>query len=499
VPNHATAAGVNPNRGSVYANGSSGSAIGNFTVLEYPFLTGKNFAGKNIHFSCRSSAPGAALSLYPFSSKTGWNFGLRSTAGNWKVWHVGSPDGGKIDYATNTGFIINPSATDGVFASGGTLDTAAVLSIASLSRSQTGASGDWWQSLWAMGRTVLGGGSVGRPMTIEHIHNLCSVGKERIVTKVQGSSALLISMDIQLGDGTVPLYANLSSTAIEFPGQYSVAEKTGLYNSVDNLCGLRFNLAASNVVDISGALISSASKFIFQVDSASSASATFTTTGATLTGAGDVQLFNFTAPWSSMTFSRCDTVYANGAKIENCKFIEPLSCGVITGYPDRIKNTSFTSAGSGHAIELTTPGTYTLDGNTFAGYGASASTDATIYNNSGGLVVLNVINTEGSVPTVRNGSGASTTVNYPVTFTVTGILTGAEVRLLGASGSEYAGGVESASASSNTWTYSWAGATDAAEFVVILGGYKIIRQAVTLGYDNKTIDIIMQPEGAYIP
>ena len=76
------------------------------------------------------------------------------------------------------------------------------------------------------------------------------------------------------------------------------------------------------------------------------------------------------------------------------------------------------TGGTGHAIEIDTTGTYAFTGNTFTGYGADASNDAAIYNNSGGAVTINILG-GGDTPTVRNGASASTTINNTVAVTVT--------------------------------------------------------------------------------
>jgi len=92
-----------------------------------------------------------------------------------------------------------------------------------------------------------------------------------------------------------------------------------------------------------------------------------------------------------------------------------------------LTESSFTQSADGHAIEITTPGTYTLSSLDFVGYGADGTLSAAIYNNSGGAVTLNLSGTTGV--TVRNGTGASTQVNNAVTLTVTGIPNGLEARL----------------------------------------------------------------------
>jgi hypothetical protein len=93
----------------------------------------------------------------------------------------------------------------------------------------------------------------------------------------------------------------------------------------------------------------------------------------------------------------------------------------------------------GHAIEITTlPATavFSLTSDTYAGYGANNTNDATIYNNSGQDVTLNI--TGGTVPTVRNGTSASTTVTATINVTVSNMKDFSEVRIY-SSGTEIAG------------------------------------------------------------
>jgi hypothetical protein len=90
-----------------------------------------------------------------------------------------------------------------------------------------------------------------------------------------------------------------------------------------------------------------------------------------------------------------------------------------TGYTSGLDltNTTFVSGGTGHAIYITQAGTYDFTNLTFSGYGAGETTNAAIYNNSGGAVTINATNCSGL--TVRNGASATTTVNASVTLTVT--------------------------------------------------------------------------------
>ena len=154
-------------------------------------------------------------------------------------------------------------------------------------------------------------------------------------------------------------------------------------------------------------------------------------------------------------------VTCNGATVKNCTFLDmrtatPISAvyqlRVTTTTPvltnnkyvncatailwdrnadvsTKIDGSSFTSGGTGHAIEFGTnsPTTHTLTNVTFTGYGGTAgsnptassgSTDAAIYNNSGKTITINI--TGGTTPAVRNGAGSTTVV---VAGTVTTTIT----------------------------------------------------------------------------
>lgn len=109
-------------------------------------------------------------------------------------------------------------------------------------------------------------------------------------------------------------------------------------------------------------------------------------------------------------------------------------------------NFTFESGGTGHGVYITAPGTYGLSNWNFSGYStadpgdnlvsSSGSTDAMVYNNSGGAVQLNVSGGIGGNITIRNGASATTTVVATINITITNIVTGSEVRMY-----DFTGGV----------------------------------------------------------
>jgi len=103
---------------------------------------------------------------------------------------------------------------------------------------------------------------------------------------------------------------------------------------------------------------------------------------------------------------------------------------ITTNSLNKIENhMSDNTGGTGHFVEITATGTYDWDGNVTSGYAgtigsnlvaSSGNSSATIYNNSGGAVTINVIN-GATTPSVRNGATATTTVNAGVVSTAVNV------------------------------------------------------------------------------
>jgi hypothetical protein len=120
---------------------------------------------------------------------------------------------------------------------------------------------------------------------------------------------------------------------------------------------------------------------------------------------GSAQVNSGKVPFSNTTIN--STTDANGGWIIDSN----TDVSVVSGI-------TFISDGTGHAIYITATGTFSITDFNFSGYGADDTTDAVIYNNSGGAVTLNITGGSGSI-TVRNGAGASTTINNAVTLEIT--------------------------------------------------------------------------------
>jgi len=134
----------------------------------------------------------------------------------------------------------------------------------------------------------------------------------------------------------------------------------------------------------------------------------------------DMDTFTFQSNTTSTgtTFRRCNIVTQGNSQFTSCTFDSSRSTlgALVTDNPDKLDYCTFTAASgiTSHGIILASGcagGSYTLTGDIFTGYaGVDGSTGSeAVYNNSGGAVTLAIAG-GGTVPSVRNGSGASTNV-----------------------------------------------------------------------------------------
>jgi hypothetical protein len=177
------------------------------------------------------------------------------------------------------------------------------------------------------------------------------------------------------------------------------------------------------------------------------------------------------------TFRRINGIYQDDNIFDGCTFSNPASAvGLIADDIELISNCNFESDGTGHAIELLPAhagNSYTFTGNTFSLYAsANGSTgNEVIFNNSGGEVTINIEGTT-NVPSYRNGTSATTIINLTVSLTLTGIVSGSEVRIQEARGSAPSGAelyhVETTTGADVVWTYNYSGFSPTQEIDIIV-------------------------------
>ena len=437
--------GINP----VHSVGAATtSAAGNWSGATTVLASANyvNISGKNVLVHTGPPTPLQYQSLASAAAGKGIAFGMASATNgtNFKVWHV-SGAGTSFLANRNVPCIINSGNTTGVIGSNGTFDPTSVKVFGYFVSSVGSTSQEQFYMVWVLDTITIAGGNATNPVTLTSTV-LAIQGHEHRGAIIQGANQGLFLMPVQFGNGgTNPIYLKLDNTAIEFPTQYNKSAKKVNYCSTDNVAGITYYAGPSDTIIHTNSVISSESPYKWGLHASSSTSATYNFSGLSVIGAGQITL-NKAITVSEITINKYQTLDISNLTLNNSTIINPpdsnnsitlnssttlngcnisvttLSAGnylLSTATPNQFSNCSFNgSASSGHAIRITAPGTYSFSGNTFTGFGADGTTSAAIFNDSGGLVTLNITG-GGNTPTVRNGTGASTIINNAVTLTVT--------------------------------------------------------------------------------
>lgn len=451
------------------------------TITMSSILT--DIANKNILVHVRPYLPIDIQTLESVGLGRGIAFGMYSTSGSaYKIHHVhGANTTWGINYAP---LVINTGATKGVIGSAGTLDANNIAGFGFFVSGFVVAADIAWTMLWALDTTVVNGGNSNTPVNIEGIVTAIATGHERMSAIQQGKNQMLCLQPFQLGNGTNNIYLNLFSAAIEFPEQYNINSKQVFYCSADNVAGVTFYTSASDYMDLRSSIWSSESKFHWRWNSLSSSSATVLTEGMQVIGAGDVQLCS-SVSFTEVVFNNCTTITQNSGIVDSCNITNSL---LKSNNLSNISNSSFESTTTGHAIEITTPGTYTFNGNTFSGYGITGSTNAAIYNNSGGSVVINITG-GGDIPTYRNGTSATTSVVSAANVTITGLKINSEVRAYLGTDPSTSTEIDGIESSGTSFTFSQSNSGSDGYIVIFNTGYLPIKLDITYSGSDSSIPV----------
>jgi hypothetical protein len=187
-----------------------------------------------------------------------------------------------------------------------------------------------------------------------------------------------------------------------------------------NQVGIEFyGTGSGDAIKFTSCVFTSETPYYWRFNASHSASAVIDFSGTTVVN-GTVTLRS-TVTLDNMTFINCPTFTQNSATLTNCSFIDTKVSSASPGDADNISDSSFTSSGTGHGIEISgTAANMTLDGVTFTGYAASdgsTGNEAIYVNIATGSMTISITG-GGSTPSIRT-AGATVTVQNAVTVQVT--------------------------------------------------------------------------------
>jgi hypothetical protein len=356
---------------------------------------------------------------------------LGSTSADYRAWKIGGfRSATEVSDARNN-VLIEYSTTDTDLATLGTPDFSALDLIQFGSMGYAAACTLLVNELYVLNVVTLAGGTdtstLGLTDLVFVVNNGCGILP--LVQRAGVQATLWVPL---VFGGVDPLFFVEDKKTFAYPQKADGTSYMDFHVS-NNKVGIEFNGQdrGSGDVDIlhfTDCLFTSPSSYYWRFASGHDAGADITFAGSSVINAAVT--LRSTVSLSNVTFIDCGSFTQNNAALTSCRFTDTT---ITSDNPADISDCAFASSGTGHAIEITTAGTYTLDGNTFTGYaGTNGSTgNESVYNNSGGAVTLNVAGGVAS-PTIRDGVGASTTVNNSVSVTLTGLKDTTEVRVYAA-------------------------------------------------------------------
>lgn len=406
----------------------------------HPAMT--DLAGFNIllHFSPQLPVSIQTTDSVALAGAAGIAVGLASTTGNAQAWHVHGA-GTSFGSSRYVPTVINTLNTTGRIGTLGTFNANSVTGLGLFLSGKTVAPIWTCCSIWKLDTTTVCGGDASDPITVPKLVETVADGKERRSVTLQGNNQMVVYQNLQLGDGgTNPLYLDLGQSAVEFPRQYSKSLKQINYCSVDNKCGVTFFTGSGDTVLLDGAVFSSANKYIWGFNPASTG--TVVTTGCSVIGAGTITLANG-VNLLDMTFTSCDPITAATNTLTRVAFVSSTATtgaftitdttqAALQADLDRLVNCSFTSntvpTGALRIVYSGTAGPVSL--NLTSGSWSGNTADIRWEAPAGSNLTINITGTLTNPPSTFSATNSNTvTFSNPKTLNINNVIDGSEVRI----------------------------------------------------------------------
>lgn len=344
-------------------------------------------------------------------------------------------------------------------------------------------------------KLILTGGDATFPVDSQGVADIAKFCRIGVVRKL-GAAELTAYVPIQVG-GSDAINFQIDAGALQFPRIADATKKEINYHGADGAIGISYAGKSGDVIKHTNSVVTSASPYYWEINSAATSAATWDFTGLVIVKS-NVTLRNVMT-FDSMAFSNCPTLNFSGCIVTGSSIKgvpagnDTLTANSTTSIATCSINLSTVTAGNrwtsianaaiftnntftgggGHAIRITTPGTYALVGNIFTGFGANTTTGAAIFNDSAGTVTLN-ISGGGSSPSYKNGTSATTVINNNVTITLTGLKNPSEVRVFSAGTTTELSDTGAENITSGTHAFS-VGASVSVDINILALGYQNMR------------------------
>jgi hypothetical protein len=370
--------------------------------------------------------------------------------GRFKAWIVGAKDAVTTYADRRNIFAIQLSQTeDTFFAQRSGFASTATARIGFTSCQPYGSMSLTFSMLMKTGNIVIAGGKSTDPLSFDQIIDAILNGCCLFPFWYKVGSAVTVWAPTRIGGGD-PVHVSVDLKTIQFPSHYSAADKRLDYHVDADQNGIEFYGKSGDTIKFTNCVFTSESSYFWKFNTSSSSGATVDFGGSTVINA-NVTLDDAIS-LSTVSFLGCKAISAVGATLNSCTFRNTTGNGALlvasAAEMDKITNCNFEN-NTTYGIRLTNASAaeYDFDNIQFSGNTKDVYVAAT-----SGTVTINILN-GGDTPTYTS-AGATVVINNPKTLTLTGLISGSEVRIYDQSGpppTELAG-IES---SSTTFAYEY--------------------------------------------
>jgi hypothetical protein len=408
---------------------------------------------------------------------------LGSSTTAWRAWVVGGykaiddlPDA-RNNYAIQVG------NTDTQYDSAGSANYSALDYMAWGSSGFRGAPAIRWGSMFLLNVCVLAGGTADNPFDFDDLVYVVNNGCGVIPLMQQVGQAVLVWTALQFGGNeTIGISCNLNT--FQMPRRADESKYVA-FHVAPNVLGYEFyGLDSDDLISFTNCVFTSPSSYYWRFHASHDADAVIDFAGTSVVNA--TVTLRSTVVLDGMSFIDCSTFTLNSAELAECSFSNTKVSAAQPGDLADVTDSTFESAGTGHAIEISgTAANVTLDGLVFIGYATSngSTGNEAIYVNIGsGSMTISIVG-GGSVPSIRT-AGATVTVVNTKSYTLTNLVAGTEVRIFRVSDGVELAGVESSGASFS-YDYNYVSDTDV-RVIIQKAGYLWRQISATLGNVDQT-------------
>lgn len=449
--------------------------------------TSVDLSGKRIcsHISTQSATYYLRL---PDVSDTSIVFGLRSGGNDYRFWHV-SAKNSKPNPSAQHVVIIDVDDTDFIIEDVGTFDSTDVDGIFfGVNNTGAGEQRAIFSTVASLNAATLTLGSSTLPAKLETIQDFTlSAGALTFQNQnAQSSKQWLSFQDIQIGNGSDPVYFVDSGVSLEFPEKRDETNNLLSYNVDDDVATITMYGVSGDTIKLTDSTVTSVTPYNFSIHASSTNAATWDFSGLIVVNANVTLRDIFSTGASAITFRNCPSFTLNSADLSGgCLFDNTLVTITSETDLDKVNNCEFKNRdGAGESAILIT-GNQT---------GTWTDPNLTVSNNTYDIEYSGTTNftiESATSLTVNNSSSGVLTIDTPsVTLTVNSSESSSDIKIFNTNTQTIEASATGTTASTTTAaTYDWT--VQKAGFLPQRG------TGVVLGASSVTVDVTLVEDPVY--